>query len=166
MAPREYKSFKFFYYCSHSKHMTSKSEIGKIGEDLAYEYLINKGYKILERNYWRKWGELDIIAKDPANTLVFVEVKTLRQTQCEQSFDQAQDKCGNSAIHGEQCRTIAELKPEDNLTAAKLKKLQRTAQLFTGKHSELVNDIKGWRIDLLAIEVRGDKTSVKHYENI
>lgn len=137
--------------------MTHKSEVGKIGEDLACEYLINKGYKILERNYWKKWGELDIIAKDPANTLVFVEVKTLRQAQCKQ--------CGNSAIHGEQCRTIAGLNPEDNLTAAKLKKLQRTAQLFVGKHSELVDEKIGWRIDLLAISL-GSEDHIEHYENI
>ena len=48
---------------------------GKIGEDLAVDLLINKGYQILERNWGNKWGEIDIIAKDD-EILVFVEVKT------------------------------------------------------------------------------------------
>ncbi|MBL1215088.1 MAG: YraN family protein [Ignavibacteriae bacterium] len=52
-----------------------KQTIGKIGEDLAEEYLLNKGYKILQRNYRYGHGEIDIIAKDK-NILVFIEVKT------------------------------------------------------------------------------------------
>ncbi len=49
--------------------------LGKIGEDLAVQYLMDKGYKILERN-WRAYRkEIDIIAID-GNNIVFVEVKT------------------------------------------------------------------------------------------
>ena len=48
---------------------------GKIGEDLACDYLIKKGYQILERNWGNKWGEIDIIARDK-ETVVFVEIKT------------------------------------------------------------------------------------------
>jgi len=136
--------------------MTSKSEVGKIGEDLACRYLIGKNYKIIDRNYRRPWGELDIIAIDPAMVLVFVEVKTIRQP--------TDNECGNSAIQNERCRNIAALTPEDNLTSAKLKKLQRTAQLFAGKHPEFVNEQKGWRIDLLAICLPANK--ITHYENI
>ncbi|HKI78218.1 MAG TPA: YraN family protein [Ignavibacteriaceae bacterium] len=56
---------------------TSK-EFGKEGEDLAAKLLLNKNYKIIERNYrFGKTGEIDIIAKDPeTNYLVFVEVKS------------------------------------------------------------------------------------------
>lgn len=50
-------------------------ETGNRGETLAAEYLAKKGYKIVERNYRSKWGEVDIIAKDK-NIVVFVEVKT------------------------------------------------------------------------------------------
>ena len=136
--------------------MTKKAEVGKIGEDLACQYLIEKNYTIIERNYRRPWGELDIIAIDPAKVLVFVEVKTIRQ--------QTSDECGNSAIHNERCRNVAALMPEDNLTSAKLKKLQKTAQLFAGKHQEYFNEQKGWRIDLLAICLPANK--IVHYENI
>lgn len=48
---------------------------GKIGEDYAAELLDDKGYKILERNWGDKWGEIDIICRDK-DIFVFVEVKT------------------------------------------------------------------------------------------
>lgn len=47
---------------------------GNYGEDLACEYLKKQGYKILERNYRIRGGEIDIVAKE-GDTLVFVEVK-------------------------------------------------------------------------------------------
>ncbi|MCL5784756.1 MAG: YraN family protein [Patescibacteria group bacterium] len=53
----------------------STVNIGNSGEDLACEYLKNLGYKILERNYRIRGGEIDIIARDK-DELVFVEVKT------------------------------------------------------------------------------------------
>lgn len=49
--------------------------IGNKGESLAEQYLLDKGYKILDRNVYMRKAELDIIAKD-GDTLVFVEVKT------------------------------------------------------------------------------------------
>jgi len=48
---------------------------GNKGESLASESLMQKGYKILGRNYRSKWGEVDIVAKIN-QTVVFVEVKT------------------------------------------------------------------------------------------
>lgn len=116
--------------------MTQKSEIGKLGEDLACEYLVKQSFTVIERNFRKPWGEIDIIAKDPKGVLVFVEVKTMRQY-------------GNSAIQ-----------PEENLTAAKLKKLQRTASLYVGHHQELINDKKGWRIDLVAIALTDETASI------
>jgi putative endonuclease len=52
-----------------------KKELGKRGEELAFRFLKKSGYKILERNYVCKMGEMDIIAQEK-DTLVFVEVKT------------------------------------------------------------------------------------------
>lgn len=55
---------------------------GKKGEELAYNYLIKKGYKILETNKrFSRFCEIDIIALDQ-KTLVFCEVKTRRTTVC------------------------------------------------------------------------------------
>ena len=55
--------------------MNNNQDFGKFGEDLAVNYLINKGYQILERNWRSGHKEIDIIALD-GNTLVAVEVKT------------------------------------------------------------------------------------------
>lgn len=51
---------------------------GKIGEDLAEQYLIRKDYYILAKNYHSRFGEIDIIASD-GEFIVFVEVKTRTQ---------------------------------------------------------------------------------------
>ena len=58
--------------------MAAHNEFGKQGEELAAQYLIIKGYEILERNWRNIHKEIDIIAKD-GEDLVIVEVKT-RQT--------------------------------------------------------------------------------------
>ena len=117
--------------------------LGKTGENLAYEYLVKKGYRIIERNYRTKWDEIDIISKAKDGTLVFVEVKTLK---------------GNPAG----------LMPEDNLTVAKYKKISRACQLFAAQMPELIKENRGWRIDLIAIsfENEGKTNEIRHYENI
>ncbi|MEQ9265661.1 MAG: YraN family protein [Balneolaceae bacterium] len=50
-------------------------QIGNEGEDLACEFLVNKGWEILDRNYYSSHSEIDIIAKDN-DFYVFVEVKS------------------------------------------------------------------------------------------
>ena len=50
-------------------------KFGKLGENLACTYLKNNGYRIIERNFEAKQGEIDIIAIDKEE-LVFIEVKT------------------------------------------------------------------------------------------
>jgi putative endonuclease len=52
-----------------------KQRVGKWGEDEATDFLINKGYTIIDRNLRTPYGEIDILA-DFNNTLVFIEVKT------------------------------------------------------------------------------------------
>jgi putative endonuclease len=51
--------------------------VGKAGEEAAVQYLCQQGYRILERNYRCRFGEIDLIARD-GRTLAFVEVKTRR----------------------------------------------------------------------------------------
>ena len=55
--------------------MAKHNELGKKGEEIAAQYLSEKGYEILERNWRNRHKEIDIIAKD-GNELVIVEVKT------------------------------------------------------------------------------------------
>ncbi len=56
-------------------NLKNKREFGNIGEEISSKYLEKIGYKIIERNFNCKQGEIDIIAKDK-NEYVFVEVKT------------------------------------------------------------------------------------------
>ena len=55
----------------------ARHRLGSAGERLACEHLDRRGYRILERNFRTRWGELDVVALD-GSTLVFCEVKTRR----------------------------------------------------------------------------------------
>lgn len=60
---------------------------GRIGENIAKEFLLNKGYKIVETNWhYSKNAEIDIIAEDKG-TLVFIEVKTRTNLNCGHPFE-------------------------------------------------------------------------------
>src|SRR3989338_5656372 len=109
-----------------------KSEIGTFGEDLVEKDLISKHHKIIARNYWQPWGEIDIIALSPDQTLVFFEVKTMW--------------CGDDSSES--------LKPEDQMTGAKIKKLQRTASLYAASKEARRYIKKGWQIDLAAVVLK------------
>ena len=127
--------------------MTNKSEIGKLGEDLACKYLEQKGFQIIERNFRKPWGEIDIISQDKNGALVFVEVKTMRQY-------------GNAAI--------AALNPEENITKQKLEKIKRISYLYANANPELINNEIGWRVDAITISVNNLplEYKVNHFENI
>lgn len=119
--------------------MTQKSELGKIGEDVASEFLKSKKYKIIERNARQPWGELDIVAIAPDKTLVFIEVKTMSE---------------------------GSLKPEDQMSSAKIEKFKKAAMLYAGHNQKLISDKKGWRLDVVALVKKGEMFEVRHYENI
>jgi len=56
--------------------MARHNDIGKLGEDIACEFLRRKGFTIITRNYTRKWGEIDIVARDTSGIYHFIEVKS------------------------------------------------------------------------------------------
>jgi len=58
---------------------TWNRQVGKKGEEAALRFLKRKGYRILQKNYVCKMGEVDLIAKEN-DTLVFIEVKTRTST--------------------------------------------------------------------------------------
>jgi len=120
-------------------------EIGIAGERIAVSYLKKKGYKILKTNVRYSWGEIDIVAKDYNNVLVFIEVKSLNQLK--ETGDQEN-----------------RLRPEDNLTKFKLFKLKKTCSFFANQNPRLT--IKGWRVDLLALTISDKDCDIKHLENI
>ena len=133
---------------------TGHLKIGEIGEEIACRFIEDNGYRVLKRNYRKNYGEIDVIARSKERTLVFIEVKTVR----------------GDGING--------ITPEDNLTKSKLRKLSKTAAMFSAKHPELINERAGWRIDLVAIALSNpeavyhyltDYTKycvIRHYENI
>ncbi len=55
--------------------MAKHNDLGKLGEDLAAKYVLNKGYKILDRNWIYQKKELDIVSTD-GNCLIVIEVKS------------------------------------------------------------------------------------------
>ncbi len=59
---------------------------GRAGEDAAAAFLLARGYRIIVRNYRRRFGEIDIIAEDGA-VLVFVEVKSRQSNRFGSPFE-------------------------------------------------------------------------------
>lgn len=59
-----------------------RHRLGRHGETLAADHLVRRGYRIIDRNYRTRWGELDIVAYD-GTTLAFCEVKTRRMAGVE-----------------------------------------------------------------------------------
>jgi len=143
--------------CRRIKKMYSKKrKIGDIGEGIACRFLENKGYKIIEKNWWKPWGEIDIVAEKGGKTF-FIEVKTV-------SFDDLpvglmeNDKRFNSYIDN------LSIKPEDNIHPMKLKKLLRTIETYV-----LNKNYKGHfelHIALVYLDLRNKKTKVKIIEDV
>jgi putative endonuclease len=93
---------------------TEKRRLGDVGENIACEYLRRRGFDILERNYLRKWGEIDIVAtKD--GVMRFVEVKSIRDELASQGVSRV---------------TSSSYRPEENMHAGKLKRLTRIIQTY------------------------------------
>lgn len=81
--------------------MNSHIKIGKYGEQIALEYLIENDFVILETNYRNKIGEVDIIVYDK-DILVFVEVKTRMGNHFGHAYESVdsrkQKKIANTAL--------------------------------------------------------------------
>ena len=93
--------------------MAKHNETGAKGEEIAAKYIENKGFFIIDRNYKRKWGELDIIVQKDG-VLHFVEVKTVSRRSFGGHFEQE----------------INNYRPEDNMHPWKLKRLRRALQTY------------------------------------
>jgi len=63
-----------------------KQRVGSEGERFAQEFLEKMGYQIIKKNYRYRHKEIDIIAKDK-NTIVFVEVKTIKSKKFGESIE-------------------------------------------------------------------------------
>jgi len=96
--------------------ITKKRKIGNLGEGIACRYIRKKGFDIIGRNYLRKCGEIDIIAKKEGE-LHFIEVKTVsREIPPHSTRDASRETAG--------------YRPEDNLHKSKLERISKTIQLY------------------------------------
>jgi putative endonuclease len=127
---------------------TQKQKIGKIGEDCACIYLQNHGFSIIDRNYLRKWGELDIVAiKD--KVLHFVEVKSVSRHL--------------NNVSGVTSRPNDSYRPEDNMHPWKLKRLGRAIQTYLLENEVRlerqgsVSSETDWQFDVATVYVDMDK---------
>ena len=117
---------------------TEKRKKGDAGEAVTCKYLENKGYIVKERNYWKPWGEVDIVAQK-GDVLKFVEVKTV---------------------------TRESVRPEENFHEAKLRRLHRAIQTYLLQHK--VPESMPWEIDLACVYLNFEtkKARVELFENV
>jgi len=125
--------------------MTTR-ELGNLGEKLACEYLVKKGFNILGKNDRIKFGEIDIIARKkwqfwplfsrPERPIHFVEVKTI---------------IGSEGFF-----------PEDHVNYKKQRKLRQLAQIWLQKNKFSYN--APYQIDIIGIVVDESSRNAKlHY---
>lgn len=116
--------------------MARHNEIGKLGEKIAAEFLKHKGLEIVERNYTRPYGEIDIVARE--NKIVrFVEVKS---------------------VSYETGHTVSRerIRPEENMHPQKIKRLKRIIQTYIVSH-----ETGEWAFDLVLVYVNQEKRSAQ-----
>lgn len=142
------------------KNFTSDSQkIGQLGEDIACKFLMKHGFSVLERNYTRKWGEIDIVAKK-GEMIYFIEVKSVSRP-----FISSEIKVGGQASKFSEDNPFEFNRPEENMHPWKLKRLSRVVQTY------LIDKRIGntpWQFDLLLvyIDLNNRKARVRKIENI
>lgn len=100
---------------------------GQKGEDLAVQLLTKNGYKIIDRNFRSRFGEIDIVATHD-DTLVFVEVKSRQSLR----FGL----------------------PQEAVTPQKIYKIKKTGEYYSLIHSDLPKKL---RVDVVAIVIENEK---------
>lgn len=132
------------------KVFTSETQkTGEIGENVAVKFLVKRGFVVKDRNYTKKWGEIDIIA-EKANKIYFIEVKSVSKPNLDIVTRD----------------TLDQYHPEDNMHPWKLKRMSRTIQTYL--LSEKVPEDKEWQVDLLVVflDIKSKKARVKVVSDI
>src|SRR3989338_969300 len=110
---------------------SEKQKTGEIGENIAVRFLMKHNFAILDRNYTKKWGEIDIVAEKEGK-LYFIEVKSISRP----SLDYVTRE------------TLDSYRPEDNMHPWKMKRLARVIQTYILSKNL---DEKEWQVDLLVV---------------
>ena len=106
-------------------------ETGQLGEDIACRFLMKHSFEVVERNYWKKCGEIDIVVKK-GNKLHFVEVKSVSRE-----------------INPEVPYKEDSFRPEDNLHPWKLQRLSKVIQVYLLEKD--VSDETEWQFDVITV---------------
>lgn len=126
--------------------MAKHNEIGDLGEKIAGEFLVSKGFKIIERNYWKPFGEIDLIVKRGPNGYRFIEVKSVSREIDEPSVP------------------YETYRAEENVHPQKIRRLLRVIEEYLVSHGTVTQ----WQFDVIAVYIDTDKkvAKVRHLENI
>ncbi len=116
------------------KTITEKRKTGNLGEDLACRFLMKRGFDVIERNYLKKCGEIDIIAKNKGK-IHFIEVKSVSH---ETTLSVSVETNGNGGF-----------RPEDNVHPWKLQRLARTIQVYLQEKN--VPHETDWQFDVITV---------------
>lgn len=118
--------------------MNRKGKIGEFGQKIAADYLISKGYQLLDQNFFTRQGELDLIAGKEGQ-LIFIEVKT----RLSRKFGLA----------------------EEAVSEQKIEKMRQTAHKYLAE-KQINSD--NFRFDIIAVEIDEDnkKANIRHHKNI
>ncbi|MFA5877025.1 MAG: YraN family protein [Candidatus Paceibacterota bacterium] len=129
--------------------MAKHNIVGRIGEDIAREFLIGKGFIFVSANYRKPYGEIDLIFKDISNKLIFIEVKTV-------SWETP--AISNVSVSHETPH------PEENIHPQKIQRLKRVIQTYLVSH-EIVGD---WQFDVIAVflDQKNKNAKIRHLKNV
>lgn len=154
--------------------MERKEKIGPLGEELVAKFLMKRGFTVIDRNFRRKWGELDVIATRK-NVLHFVEVKSVSKdvfdfprfisemprsgSVTHETSDERKKSSGGSTRKDR-------YRPEDNIHPMKVARLKRAIQsyLLSGR----VSSETKWQFDVAAvfIDSKSRKAKIDFIEDI
>lgn len=121
--------------------MSHNLEIGRIGEEVACKFLMKRGFRISGRNYWKKCGEIDIVA-EKAGVIHFVEVKAV-------TWDGVIRETGADG----------EYRPEDNVHYPKMQRMRRVIQVYLLEKN--VSDETDWQFDVVTVRLDLKKREAK-----
>jgi Holliday junction resolvase-like predicted endonuclease len=121
---------------------SKRQKIGEFGEMIASYYLKRKGLHVIERNYTKPWGEIDIIAQS-GPVIHFIEVKTVSRERNNKNID------GN----------FQNYRPEDNMHPYKIHKLYRT--IATYLTDRRVPERIDWQLDLICVYLNNENRRAK-----
>ena len=151
---------------------SEKRRIGNVGEDIASLFLVKQRYRIVDRNYLKKWGELDIVAK-LSDTIHFIEVKTMvsHETNTENVSRTVSRSCFTAkdfkiVVSRETNTAGEEYRPEENVHYWKQKRMKRAIQSYIAEGK--VSEDQEWQIDIVTVKIDlSSKTAIiNHIENV